>query len=160
MSLLALNQRTFFEAARRHPAGAAAVAAAAVGLVLWTVRGREVPAWPVEAHPIVQRVVSSGRVRPPARINLASLVIGRVARVGAREGDRVAAGQVLIQLEDAEAAASLRQAQGKVAEAAARLEQVRGVSGRLAAEGLRQAELKVADAEAALSRARQLNDAG
>src|SRR5512138_2516527 len=123
-------------------------------------RGREVPAWRVEARPILQRVVSSGRVRPPARVNLASLVIGRVARVEVREGDRVSAGQLLVQLEDAEAAASLRQAQGRVAEATARLEQVRGVSGRLAAEALRQSELRVADAEAALSRVRQVADAG
>lgn len=122
--------------------------------------GREVPAWRVEARPIVQRVVSSGRVRPPARVNLASLVIGRVAKVAVREGDRVTPGQVLVALEDAEAAAALRQAQGRVAEAAARLEQVRGVSGRLAAEALRQAELRVADAEAAHARVRQVADAG
>jgi HlyD family secretion protein len=47
-----------------------------------------------------------------------------------------------------------------VAEAAARLEQVRGVSGRLTAESLRQAELRVSDAEATLARARQLAEAG
>jgi HlyD family secretion protein len=138
-----------------------ALAAALVLLgALRGARGREVPAWAVEARPIVQRVVASGRVRPPARVNLASLAIGRVARVAVQEGARVAAGQVLVQLEDAEASAALRQAQGKVAEAAARLEQVQGVSGRLAAEALRQAELKVADAEANLSRTLQLEDAG
>ncbi|HSM93888.1 MAG TPA: efflux RND transporter periplasmic adaptor subunit [Anaeromyxobacteraceae bacterium] len=152
--------RAFFAASRRRSLALGAVAALVAFLSFRALRGREVPAWPVEVHPIVQRVVSSGRVRPPARINLASLVMGRVGRVTAREGDRVAAGQVLVQLEDAEAAASLRQAQARVAEAAARLEQVRGVSGRLAAEALRQAELRVADAESALARARQLADAG
>jgi HlyD family secretion protein len=141
---------------------AVTVALVALALAFGTraARGREVAVWLVEARPIVQRVVSSGRVRPPARVNLASLVIGRVAKVAVREGDRVEAGQVLVQLEDAEAAAALRQAQGRVAEAAARLEQVRGVSGRLAAEALRQAELKVADAEAALGRVRQVAEAG
>ena len=148
------------DAARRHRVALGVVAAAALLIGGRALRGREVPAWRAEAHPIVQRVVSSGRVRPPARVSLASLVIGRVARVSVREGDRVAAGQVLVQLEDAEAAASLRQAQGKVAEAAARLEQVRGVAGRLTAESLRQAELRAADAEAARARVRQLTDAG
>lgn len=152
--------RVVLDAARRHRVAVAVVAAAVVLLGLRSGRGREVPAWPVELRPVLQRVVASGRVRPPARVNLASLVIGRVARVGVREGDRVAAGQLLVALEDAEAAASLRQAQGRVAEAAARLEQVRGVSGRQAAEALRQAELRVADAEAALGRTRQLSDAG
>jgi HlyD family secretion protein len=140
---------------------ATAVLAGFVALVgLRSVRGKEVAAWPVELRPVVQRVVSSGRVRPPARVGLASLLVGRVAAVNVREGDRVAAGQVLVQLQDAEAAATLRQALGRVEEAAARLEQVRGVSGRLAAEGLRQAELRVADAEAVLARTRQLSDAG
>lgn len=140
--------------------GALALAALAVAWAGASLRGREVPAWRVEQRPVVQRVVASGRVRPPARIGLAALVIGRVARVAVDEGDRVAAGQLLVQLEDAEAAASLRQAQGRVAEAAARLEQVRGVSGRVTAEALRQAELRVSDAEAALARVRQLADAG
>jgi HlyD family secretion protein len=152
--------RALLERVRRHRIAVAIAAAVLLLLGLRAARGREVPAWPVELRPIVQRVVSSGRVRPPARVNLASLAIGRVVGVTAREGDRVAAGQVLVQLEDAEAAASLRQAQGKVAEAAARLEQVRGVSGRLSAEALRQAELAIADAEAALARVRQLADAG
>jgi HlyD family secretion protein len=162
MTSSALTQRLGQWLLSRRPRRLVTVAVAlllAVGLAR-SLRGREVPAWRVEQRPVVQRVVSSGRVRPPARVSLASLVIGRVARVEVREGDRVAAGQVLVQLEDAEAAASLRQAQGRVAEAAARLEQVRGVAGRLAAEALRQAELKVADAEAALSRTRQLAEAG
>jgi HlyD family secretion protein len=152
--------RALLERVRRHRIAVAIAAAVLLLVGLRSARGREVPAWPVEIHSIVQRVVSSGRVRPPARVNLASLAIGRVVGVSVREGDRVTAGQVLVQLEDAEAAASLRQAQGKVAEAAARLEQVRGVSGRLSAEALRQAELEIADAEAALARVRQLADAG
>ena len=107
-------------------------------------RGREVPAWRSE-HRARRPAGRLQRAGPARRRGSASrrLVIGRVARVSVREGDRVAAGQLLVQLEDAEAAASLRQAQGRVAEAAARLEQVRGVAGRLAAEALRQAELRV-----------------
>ena len=122
--------------------------------------GREVPAYLVESRPVVQKVVATGRVRPLARVSLASLAIGRVRAVLVREGDRVTTGQVLVKLEDVELAAALRQAQGRVAEAAARLEQVRGVAGRQAAEALHQAEVKVAQAEQDLARARQLAEAG
>jgi HlyD family secretion protein len=129
-------------------------------LAIRTLRGREVPAYLVESRPLVQKVVATGRVRPLARISLASLAIGRVRAVLVREGDRVPVGQVLVKLEDVEQAAALRQAQGRVAEAAARLEQVRGLAGRQAGEALRQAEVKVAQAEQDLARARQLAEAG
>jgi len=141
----------------------AAAAAAALLVLLLAARllgGRELPVYLAEVRPVVQRVVATGRVRPPARVTLASLVTGRVRAVAVREGDPVAAGQVLVELEDAEAAAALRQAQGRVAEAAARLEQVRGVAGRQAAEALHQAELRVAQAEEDAARARALADAG
>jgi len=137
-------------------AGAVLVVAVAWRLL----RAPEVAAWAVEQRPIVQRVVATGRVRPPARATLASLAPGRVRTVAVREGDRVQAGQVLLQLDDAEAAASLRQADGRVAEAAARLGQLKGVSGRQASEALRQAELRVAQAEEDAVRARTLGDAG
>jgi len=130
-------------------------------LAAWRLlRAPEAAAWTVESRPLVQRVVATGKVRPPARASLASLVAGRVRAVAVREGDRVQAGQLLLQLDDAEAAASLRQAEGRVAEAAARLSQVKGVSGRQSAEALRQAELRVAQTEEDGARARTLGDAG
>jgi len=132
----------------------------ALFLAVRLARGREVAAFLVESRPIVQKVVATGRVRPPARAALASLVLGRVQAVLVREGDAVAAGQKLLQLEDVEASAALRQAAGRVAEAAARLEQVRGVGGRQAAEALQQAGLKVTQAEQDAARARMLAEAG
>ncbi len=123
-------------------------------------RGREVPAYLAESRQVVQKVVATGRVRPLARVSLASVALGRIRSVLVREGERVTGGQLLVKLEDVEQAAALRQAQGKVGEAAARLEQVRGAAGRQAAEALHQAELKVAQAEQDQARARQLGDAG
>jgi len=154
------NLRRWFWGTQRRRLLSVATVAVALTAGLRGLRGSEVSAWLVGYRPVVQRVVASGRVRPPARVNLASLAIGRVAKVNVREGDRVTAGQLLVELQDAEAAAALRQAQGRVAEAAARLEQVQGVTGRQAAEALRQAELRVADAEATLTRTRQLTEAG
>ncbi len=144
--------------ARRVAVGAVILVAAL--LAVRALRGREVPAYLAESRPVVQKVVATGRVRPLARLSLGSLALGRVRAVLVREGDQVAGGQVLVKLEDVEQAAALRQAQGRVAEAAARLEQVRGVAGRQAAEALHQAELRVAQAEQDLVRARQLAEAG
>ncbi len=143
---------------RRIALGLVALLAVFLAFRAW--RGREVPAYLVESRPVAQKVVATGRVRPLARVTLASVALGRVRGVLVREGDRVTGGQLLVKLEDVEQAAALRQAQGKVGEAAARLEQVRGVAGRQAAEALHQAELKVAQAEQDQVRARQLGDAG
>jgi HlyD family secretion protein len=144
--------------ARRVALGLVALLAAFLAFRAW--RGREVPAYLVESRPLVQKVVATGRVRPLARVAIASLALGRVRAVLVREGDRVTGGQPLLRLEDVEQAAALRQAQGRVAETAARLEQVRGVAGRQAGEALHQAELRVAQAESDLARLRQLGEAG
>ncbi|HSN92791.1 MAG TPA: efflux RND transporter periplasmic adaptor subunit [Anaeromyxobacteraceae bacterium] len=137
--------------------GARWAAAAAAALVLLAaaagLRGRAVPVYVAEKRPLVQRVVATGRVTPLARVDLASLVPGRVEAVEAREGDRVAAGQVLVRLEDAEARAAVSQAEGRLAEARARLDQVGGA-------GSKQAELRAAQAARDLERARDLFGAG
>ncbi|HYQ81972.1 MAG TPA: efflux RND transporter periplasmic adaptor subunit, partial [Anaeromyxobacteraceae bacterium] len=119
-----------------------------------------VPAYRVERRDLVQRVVASGRVLPPARVSLGSLSLAQVARVMVDEGDRVKAGQLLLQLEDAEARAGLAQGRAAVAQAQARLSQVRLVSSRVSAEALRQAELRVEQARTRLERTETLAAAG
>jgi HlyD family secretion protein len=99
-------------------------------------------------------------VLAPARVSLASLSLARVVEVAAREGEAVRAGQLLVRFDEAEARAALAQARGRVQEAAARLDQVLGVSRRTTAEAVRQAELEVAQAERDLERVRKLFDAG
>ncbi len=139
-------------------AGAAAVAAAA--LAARAALGPSVPAYRVERRDLVQRVVASGRVLPAARVSLGSLFLAQVARVLVDEGDRVKAGQLLLQLEEAETQAALAQGRAAVAQAQARLSQVRGVSSRVSAEALRQAELKVDQARTRLERTETLAAAG
>ena len=139
-------------------AGVAGVAALLVGVRAWL--GPTVPAVAAARAPLVERVVASGRVLPPARIQIGSVVVARVVRVPFDEGDRVKPGDVLVQLDDAEARAALAQAQAQVAQAAARLEQVQQVSGRVNEESVRQSELRLARAELRLARTRTLADAG
>jgi len=130
-------------------------------LLAWrAVRPAEVGAFTAERRPLVQRVVASGRVMSPARIVLAPLAPGQVAEVAVDEGDAVRAGQLLLRLDATGATAALAQARARTAEAAARLDQVRGPGARSTAEALTQAQLRVASAQSELDRARQLFDAG
>ena len=114
----------------------------------------------VERRELVQRVVASGRVLAPARIQIGSVVVGRVVRVPVEEGDPVKPGTLLLQLDDAEAKAALSQARAAVAQAAARLEQVNVVSVQVTSEAVRQAEFRLAQAEVKLARNRTLAEAG
>jgi HlyD family secretion protein len=122
--------------------------------------GPKVPVWVVEKKELVQRVVASGRVLAPARIQIGSVVVGRVTRVAVEKGDRVKAGQVLVLLDDAESRAALAQARSAVAQAAARLEQVEVVSAQVTSQAVRQAELRLTQAELKLTRNRTLAEAG
>jgi HlyD family secretion protein len=138
--------------------GGAVLLLAAAGLRAFL--GPKVPAWQVERSELVQRVVASGRVLAPARIQVGSVVVGRVTRVPVDKGDRVTPGELLVQLDDVEAKAALAQARASVAQSVARLEQVEVVSVRVTAEALRQAELRLSQAEVKLTRQRTLAEAG
>jgi HlyD family secretion protein len=138
--------------------GAAILLLAALALRAFV--GPKVPAWTVERRELVQRVVASGRVLAPARIQVGSVVVGRVTRVPVDKGNRVKPGDLLVQLDDVEARAALAQARAAVAQSVARLEQVDVVSVRVTSEGVRQAELRLEQAETKLARNRMLAEAG
>ncbi|MEO7996617.1 MAG: efflux RND transporter periplasmic adaptor subunit [Gemmatimonadaceae bacterium] len=89
----------------------------------------------------VQSVVASGRVETPHRIDVGVQVTGTVLRVPVTEGQIVAAGATLIQLESSELAASLNQSQHAVQAAFARVRQIAEVQSPLAVQALRQAQL-------------------
>jgi HlyD family secretion protein len=125
-----------------------AAVAVALGLVVWQRwRGPKVSVAAVQRREIVQTLVVSGRVLPPARINVGSLVSGVARTLGAREGDHVQAGDLLVQLDDAELRASLAQAEAGLAVARARLQQSRTVNARVAGEAHRQADVNLESAE-------------
>jgi HlyD family secretion protein len=85
---------------------------------------------------------------------------GRVVAVRAVEGHRVQEGDVLVQLDDAEAKAAVAQARAAVSQAGARIEQLRKVGAIVATEASRQAETNLARAEADLARVQKLAAAG
>lgn len=115
-----------------------AVVIASLGIV-WKL-GPKVTAVGVSRRQIVRTIVVSGRVLPPARINVGSMVAGVVATVAVKEGEHVNAGQLLVQLGDAEAQAAVAMARAGLQQARARLRQVKHISMPLARESHRQAD--------------------
>jgi HlyD family secretion protein len=68
----------------------------------------------------------------PARVHLGSMVMGKVVRVAADEGDLVKAGQTLVELSDAEQRANVVQARAALVQARARVGLVGQVTRRTA----------------------------
>ena len=109
---------------------------------------------------VVQSLVASGRVETPYRVGIGAQVVGTVAKVPVAEGDRVKAGQALIVLEAREAEALERQAEVAVAQAEARLRQLRELQLPVAGQSLRQAEVNLENARATYERNRRLHESG
>ena len=128
--------------------GAAALAAvAAVTLGVRSFQGRAVDVVPAATTRLQQSVVVSGRVLAPAKVEIGATITGRIASIAVDDGDRVAAGQVVVRLESDELAAALAQAQAAERAAESRIRQWRSVGAPAAREQLAQAEANARLAE-------------
>ncbi|MDH4260781.1 MAG: efflux RND transporter periplasmic adaptor subunit [Gammaproteobacteria bacterium] len=107
-----------------------------------------------------QHVIASGRVWVVTRVQISSQISGRVLSVRAVEGQRVRAGDLLVQLDDAEANAAVSQASAAVNQSDARIEQLRSVGAIVTTEASRQAETNLARAELNLARIEKLFRSG
>jgi HlyD family secretion protein len=99
-----------------------AVAAAAA----WWLRPPEVEALHAPVQPLARTLQFTARVQTPQRVEIGATITARVAAMPVKEGDAVAAGASLVQLEDDEARAATAQveaAQAAVHAARARLDQ-------------------------------------
>ena len=139
--------------------------AAAVGGIVAVVaveraRGPKVRVAEVARKDLEQHVVASGRVWVPTRVQISAQTPGLVVAVAAAEGEHVKAGDLLVQIDDAEARAAFAQARAAVDQASARVEQLRKVGAIVATESLRQAETSLARAETDLDRAQKLAASG
>jgi HlyD family secretion protein len=119
-------------------------------------RGVAVDVVPVHAQSLVQTVIATGRVMSPARVDIGSVITGRVARVLVEEGARVAAGQALLELESSELVAALRQAEANEQHARVRVATVAEVGLATANESLAQAQATLDWAERELRRYQDL----
>ena len=77
------------------------------------------------AQALPQTIASVGSFESPDMTTVASEINGRVVELDVPEGRRVAAGQLLARLDDAEARASLRQARARLTNARDRLERLK-----------------------------------
>ncbi len=107
---------------------AAGIAAAAIVLI-WAARGRHpshetgqasgpeiaVKTMTLSASSVPNEVQASGTVRPIAEARISPKIMSNVAAIYVREGDRVAAGQVLIRLESKDLQAQVAQAEAGLA---------------------------------------------
>ena len=131
-----------------------ALGAGYLGLRWW--QGVAVVGERVVRRDFVQTVVATGRVENPHRIEIGAQITGTVVRVPVQEGQSVHAGDVLVQLSNAELLAAQRQAEIAVAQAQARLRQVQEVQAPLAQQALRQAQVTADFARATLRRNQDL----
>lgn len=133
----------------------------AAALAAWlNARGPKVTVTTARKQALEQHVVASGRVWVPTRISVASQLPGLVVAVAVVEGQRVHAGQLLVQLDDAEARAGVAQAQAAVNQANARVAQLRKVGAIVANQTFLQAETNVAQASADYARSLELAKSG
>jgi HlyD family secretion protein len=141
-----------------------AVLAVALALLAWAgVRflfGPSVEVSKVVRRDVLQTIVSSGRVETPYRVDIGAQIVGTVAQVPVEQGDRVKAGQTLIVLEASEAEAVVKQAQLSVAQAEARIRQLRELQLPVASQSLRQAQVNLENARAQLERNQRLYEGG
>lgn len=137
---------TAFRRYRAALVGAAALLGALVAFGPRLLNGPQVPVVPVVQRDFVQTVVASGRVETPHRVSVGTQVTGTVKRVPVVEGQAVAAGQVLIEIENAEWQAAAAQADIAVTQARARLRQLREVQTPVAEQALRQAQVTLDNA--------------
>ncbi len=84
-----------------------------------------VEAIPVRVRTVSERQAFTGTVGSSLSADVAAKVMGRVMAVFVREGDRVQAGQMLVQLDNADLLAQVRQAEAAVAATRAALNQAR-----------------------------------
>ena len=109
---------------------------------------------------LVQTVVASGRVVTPQRVSIGVEVTGRVGSIPVQEGQSVKRGQSLIVLEDKDERATLAQAAAAVAQAEAKVRQLREVGLPTAEQNALQAEANVRQLRRVQERNKELKAKG
>ena len=75
----------------------------------------------VRQEDITARVRAPGKIEPRTQVKISADIMGKVVRLAVKEGDRVRAGQLMLQLDDTQYRAAANQAQAALSSARARL---------------------------------------
>ncbi len=138
----------------------ALVVATGVGAHAWATRAPRVDVVIAQKRPLVQRLVTTGRVMAPARIELGTTVLGKVVEVRVQDGATVAEGELLVRLDDTIARAEVAQAKAALGSAYARVGVVGRVTSRIAERTVEERTASFDRAERDFQRARQLHAEG
>lgn len=122
--------------------------------------GKPVEALEVVRSDLVQTVVASGRVITPQRVSIGVEVTGRVVSIPVKEGQVVKRGERLFVLDDKDERAAIAQAAAAVAQAEARLRQLREVGLPAAEQTLQQAQANSIQARRQFERNKELRAKG
>ncbi|MEZ4339164.1 MAG: efflux RND transporter periplasmic adaptor subunit [Sandaracinaceae bacterium] len=139
---------------------ALAVAALIGGLLFVRLRGPAVPATAAQRADVVQTVLVSGRVSPPAEIELSALVSAPVVELGADEGDVVERGAILARLDATEAEAEVARARAALARAQAASGRSQRIAPQVAQQSLSTAQARLAESRRTLEQAERLVASG
>ena len=114
----------------------------------------------IERRDFVQTVVASGHVESPHRIEIGTQLTGTVRQVPALEGQSVLVQEVLIELENSELLALLKQAELNVKQAKTKIRQLKEVQSPMLAQAYQQALANHSTSQNALYRAQELYNKG
>lgn len=134
----------------------AALVLCGLALAWWWNRAQPVTVLTVSQQPLVRTLQFTGRVKTPARVEVGVTVTGRVQQVRVHEGDTVARGDALIELEAQEWQAAWQQARANLQQAQSRVHGVQTLSLPSAEAALAQAEATLRQTERDLDRTREL----
>jgi len=122
--------------------------------------GKPVEVLEVGKTDLLQSVVASGRVVTPQRVSIGVEITGRVGSIPVKEGQSVTRGQSLVVLEDKDERATLAQAAAAVAQAEAKIRQLREVGLPTAEQNSFQAEANVRQLRRVVERNKELQARG
>lgn len=154
--------RRLVSGVRHRPGRAVLIVVAAVLAVVvirWLVPDRVEVVSP-ERRQVIETLVTTGRVRSVSRAQVGAPLVGTVTRVEVREGDRVAEGELLVALDDAEARSAVEEARARLAAAEAALRRITTVELPSATADLEAAELEARQLNRDTERLQDLFEAG
>jgi HlyD family secretion protein len=115
---------------------------------------------PVISADLVQTLVASGHVETPFRVTVSSQISGIVKTIPVAVGDKVKAGDALVELDGSAAEASVAQAQGVLAQAIARVSQQQKLTLPAAIQSLTQMKATLANVQEIYTRTATLTSKG
>ncbi len=95
---------------------------AAMSLISDTNSGTRVNAAVVDSQRLIEKVSASGRIQPKTKVDITSEINGEIIALPVREGQRVAAGDLLVVLDTVQVTSDVRQARYSLDEIDARLD--------------------------------------